>query len=414
MPSDNPLCLTNANVIDVEHGTILADRAVVIRDGVVEEIAETAPRGGAVTTLDLRGRYVVPGLIDCHCHALLTESDLAAQIVRSPQYVMAKAYGILNGMLMRGFTTIRDCGGADFGLARAVEEGLVAGPRVLYCGKALSQTGGHGDYRSAGTYFDDQSYWAPRISRVADGADALRRAARDEIRKGAHHIKIMAGGGIASPTDRIDSDQYSEEEISAVVEEAAMANLHVSAHTYCSRSVVRAVRCGVRTLEHCTRVDDDALCAIRDAGAFMVPTLIVFKALAEDGRRDGLPAALVEKVGSNLAAGTDAVERARRLGVPMAYGSDLLGTMHPRQLEEFELRAEVVPAPDLLRSATTVGARLLGRERELGQVAPGFRADLLVTDGNPLEDIRVLTQPETRLKAILKDGAIVRNALADA
>ena len=327
---------------------------------------------------------------------------------------MAKAYSVMQGMLLRGFTTVRDGGGADFGLARAVEEGLVPGPRIVYGGKALSQTGGHGDFRSAGGYFDDQSYWAPRISRLADGVDDVRKAARDEIRKGAYHIKIMAGGGIASPTDRIDSDQYSIEEISAVVEEARMANIYVIAHAYCSRTIRRAVACGVRSIEHCAMADDDALAAIREAGAFMVPTLVIFKAFAEDGVADGLPESLVRKIGSSLELGIDAVERAHRLDVPMAYGSDLLGKMHSRQLEEFELRADVVPAPDLLRTATMIGARLINREHDLGKVEAGFCADLLVVDDNPLNDIRVLTKPETKLKAVVKDGVFFKNELTAA
>ena len=262
--------LKNANIVDVETGTVRPDRDILVRDGMIAEIDGAHPAGSGVPTYDARGRFVLPGLIDCHCHVLQGSSNLAGQTVLSPQYVMAKAYRIMQDMLLRGFTTIRDCGGADFGLARAVEEGLIPGPRIVYGGKALSQTGGHGDFRPAGGYFDDQSYWAPRISRVADGVDEVRKAARDEIRKGAHHIKMMAGGGIASPTDRIDSDQYSIEEISAVVEEARMANIYVIAHAYCSRTIQRAVGCGVRSIEHCAMADEDALVAIREADAFMV------------------------------------------------------------------------------------------------------------------------------------------------
>lgn len=410
MSADASFYLINANVVDVDRGTVLADRVVLVRDGVIAEIDAERPRGG-LPAFDAGGRFALPGLIDCHCHATQATTNLAAQVIQSPQYVMSKAYRILGGMLTRGFTTIRDCGGADFGLARAVEEGLVSGPRILYCGKALTQTGGHGDYRPGGSYHDDQSYWAPRISRLADGVNEVRQAARDEVRKGAHHIKLMAGGGIASPTDRIDSDQFSIEEIGAAVEEASMANLYVSAHTYCSRSILRAVRCGVRSLEHCNYASDEALLAIRDSGGFMVPTLIVFRALADDGVRDGLPADLVHKVGSSLDQGIGAVERAHRLGVPMAYGSDLLGAMHPRQLEEFELRADVVPAADLLRAATCTAAQLINRDGELGRVAAGYRADMLVVDDNPLDDIRVLTRPETQLKAVLKDGHFFKNEL---
>jgi imidazolonepropionase-like amidohydrolase len=400
--------LENANVVDVAAGELLPDRAVVIEEGRIREVG-TATSGSNATRIDLRGLTVIPGLIDCHCHVLQSTSNLALLAAESPLYAAARAFEIMRGMLLRGFTTVRDVGGADFGIAKAVEEGRVEGPRVIYGGKALTQTGGHGDYRSGGQYAEDSSYWVPRISRLCDGIADLRRAVRDEVRKGAHHIKIMANGGVASPTDRITSDQYSEEEIRAVVDEAEMAGLYVCSHTYTARSIQRAVRCGVRSIEHGNLADDETLTLMKQAGAYLVPTLIIFKALAEEGVADGLPAHLVGKLGDMAERGAEVVEKAHRLGIPMAFGSDLIGAMHRRQSEEFDLRADLLPAADLLRHATLGGATLIRRDDELGRVAEGYVADLIAVDGNPLEDIRLLADPERRFRLIMQGGRVVKN-----
>lgn len=405
------ICLTNANVLDVAEGRILGGRTVHLEQGRIAAVAEEKPISSAEHVVDLKGLTLIPGLIDCHCHVLQSTSNLAALAAESPLYAAARAFEIMKGMLMRGFTTIRDVGGADFGIAKAVEEGRVQGPRIFYGGKALTATGGHGDYRSAGQYAQDESYWVPRISRLCEGVASLRTAVRDEVRKGAHHIKIMANGGVASPTDRITSDQYSEEEIRAVVDEAEMAGLYVCSHTYTARSIIRAVRSGVRSIEHGNLADDETLDLMKKAGSFLVPTLTIFRSLAEEGVADGLPAELTGKLGDMFERGMGVVEKAHRLGIPMAFGSDLIGAMHRRQSEEFELRADIVPAADLLRSATLTGAQLLRQEQELGQVAPGFLADLIAVDGNPLDDIRVLADPDRRFKLIVKNGAVVKNTL---
>jgi imidazolonepropionase-like amidohydrolase len=401
--------LENATLLDVDAGELKPDRRIVLENGTIAEVGAGPLRDSNARRIDLKGLTLMPGLIDCHCHVLQSSSNLAAACVESPLYAAARAFEIMRGMLHRGFTTVRDAGGADFGIARAVAEGRVEGPRIVYCGKALTATGGHGDYRSGGQYHEDTSYWVPRISRVCDGISELRRAVRDEVRKGAHHIKIMANGGVASPTDRITSDQYSEEEIAAVVDEAEMAGLYVSAHTYTARSIQRAVRNGVRSVEHGNLADAETLQLIKQKGAYLVPTLIIFKALAEEGVADGLPQELAGKLGDMAQRGMGVVEAAHRAGIPMAYGTDLIGAMHRRQSEEFELRADLVPAADLLRSVTVTGAALIRRENELGRVRNGYAADLIAVDGNPLEDIRLLAKPEQNIKLIIKGGAVVKD-----
>jgi imidazolonepropionase-like amidohydrolase len=399
--------IENAAVLDVDAGEIVGERCVVIENGAIREINEEPARIAGAQVIDLRGLIVMPGLIDCHTHAMQSTSNLALLSYESPFYAAGRAFQILRGMLDRGFTTIRDCGGADFGLAKAVREGTVPGPQIIYGGKALTTTGGHGDYRAMGQYADEDSYWTPKISRRAEGVDGLRRAIRDEVRKGAHHIKIMANGGVASPTDRITSDQYSEEEIRAAVDEAQMADLYVVAHTYTARSIERAVRCGVRSVEHGNLADQATLDLMKARGAYLVPTLAIFRSLAEEGVSDGLAPELIGKLGTMLEDGQRVIELAYRTGVPMAYGTDLIGSGHRRQLEEFALRADIVPAADLLRSATVVGAALIRKATELGRIAPGYRADLIAVAGNPLEDIRVLADP-TNLRFVMKEGRVFR------
>lgn len=245
------------------------------------------------------------------------------------------------------------------------------------------------------------------ISRVADGVDGVRRAARDELRKGADQIKIMASGGVASPTDRIDSTQYSIAEIAAAVEEAAAANRYVGAHAYTARAINRALRAGVRSIEHGNLLDEESLALLREHDAFLVPTLVTYWALQREGREHGLSETSWAKVDAVLHRGLDALRHAHGAGVSIVFGSDLLGGMHKYQNEEFRLRAQVQPVLDVVRSATTTAAALLGRSGTLGIVAPGAVADLLVLDADPLADVGVLADIGRHLDLVVQGGAVV-------
>ncbi|NUW41944.1 metal-dependent hydrolase family protein [Nonomuraea rhodomycinica] len=375
-------------------------------------IAETgrglrAPDGARV--LDLAGARVVPGLIDAHVHVTASTADLGALPSMSPAYVAAHSARTMGGMLDRGFTTVRDASGADYGLADAQAEGLIRGPRLLFCGRALSQTGGHGDLRGRGQSSTDDHPCCAGVGRVADGVDAVRAAARDELRKGAHHLKVMASGGVASPTDRIDSTQYSMDELRAVVEEAEAANRYVAAHAYTARAVNRALEAGVRSVEHGNLIDDSSVELFLRHEAFLVPTLVTYWALKEEGRAFGLPEGSWRKVDEVLDAGLRALERAHRAGVRLAFGTDLLGGMHRHQSHEFRLRGEVQRPLDVLRAATTGAAELVGMAGEIGTLSVGARADLLVLDGDPLRDLGVLAEPK-HLRHVVQDGRVVAPA----
>lgn len=398
--------LTGARFLDVEAG-IWRTGDIRVAGGTIAEISEPGSRSTPNTAdrVDLTGKYVLPGLIDCHVHVMAVTANLS-QLMDSPSsYVVLGAARLMGDMLDRGFTTVRDMAGADFGLHQAQREGLVRAPKVFFGGKALSQTGGHGDDRAPGRTVSPDHLCCPTLGRVADGVDEVRHAARDELRKGAHHLKIMVSGGVASPTDRIDSTQYSLDEIRAVVEEAAAAGRYVAAHAYTPQAIRRAVESGVRTIEHANLIDQATVDLVKQHDAFVTMNLVTYRALSEEGAEQGLPAASVAKVDAVLEGGIRALQLLHTTGVNPAYGSDLLGGMQRHQAREFAIRAEYQPSIDVIRAATTVAAAVLQREDELGQIIPGAAADLLVLDEDPVQDISVLA--DSRIAAVLQDGKTV-------
>lgn len=398
------LVVRHVAVVDPVTERVGTERFIRITDGRIAEIGADAPGAAAADELDGSGLHAVPGLIDCHVHINAVTADLGRVAETSPAYVAAQASRLLREMLGRGFTSVRDAGGADFGLAAAVTDGLFTGPRIFFGGKALSPTGGHGDLRPAGRDVHDPHYAIPVLGRLCDGVSEVRRAARDEIRRGAHHIKIMLSGGCASPTDRIDSLQFSDEEVAAIVAEAEAANIYCAGHAYTARAVNRALRLGVRTIEHGNLLDQTSVELFLAKDAFYVPTLVTYAALLDDSRRLGFTEAQYEKVVQVAESGNQALALADAAGVKIAYGSDLLGAMHARQSEEFALRAKVVSPGAVLRSATTVAAELVNQVGEIGALAPGARGDVVLTRGNPLADITVLAQPESGVAAVIQDG----------
>jgi len=324
--------------------------------------------------------------------------------------VAARSSELLAAMLLRGFTTVRDCGGADFGLAQAVEEGYLVGPRLLFSGHAISQTGGHGDMRGPGENLE-QCLCCAGLGRVVDGVSEVRRACRDEIRKGAHFIKIMAAGGVSSPTDRITSTQFSEEEMVAAVQEAEAAETYVAAHVYTARAANRALKCGVRSIEHGNLIDDSTMDLLLEKDAFLVPTMSTHEMLAVEGVAAGMPKEMCDKVFDVVEAAKVTHAKAHKRGVKMVYGTDLLGIMQRHQLKEFEIRGAFQTPAEIVRSATATAADLFNMTGEIGEAVEGARADLIAVAGNPLEDNRVLQNPEENLKLVVKDGRIFKDAV---
>ena len=401
----------HADILDPAAGRLLKDRFVLVDGQTIREVSEQPPAAAGARVIDASGKVLMPGLIDCHVHCLASQVHLGRLAHLPNVLAVLRAVPLLRGMLERGFTTVRDAGGADYSLAEATRSGVIEGPRIFPSGRALSQTGGHGDFRERNDVIEPCACTAKigAISRVVDGVDAVRRAVREEIQKGATQIKIMASGGVASPNDPIHFLGYSEDEIRAAVEEATNAGTYVMAHAYTGRAIARAVRCGVRTIEHGNLVDADAARTMADHGAIAVPTLATYEALAAEGAALGFPPEAVAKIEAVRGDGLRSLEVFARAGVRMAYGTDLLGESQRLQSDEFALRARVLGAAEAIRAATTHAAFLLNMEGRLGTVAAGAIADLLLIDGNPLENIDLLRGQGGSIQLMMKDGRILKD-----
>jgi imidazolonepropionase-like amidohydrolase len=404
------IILANCALLDGTRGERREDHHVLIEDGRIREVADQPLASVAAETIDLKGRTLMPGLIDAHVHVLAVDAALARLAEQPLTLVTMQAARVLEGMLRRGFTTVRDAGGADGGLAEAVAQGLVPGPRLFPSGQALSQTGGHGDLRPRTRSVTSCACceYGAGLARIADGVAECRRAARDELRKGATQIKIMASGGVASPHDPVSNLQYSGEEMRAIVEEAHGWHTYVMAHAYTPEAIRRAVDNGVRSIEHANLIDRETAEHLAAAGGFAVPTLVTYDSLHRFGRELGFPEVSLGKLADVREAGLRSLEILMAAGVPIGYGTDLLGPMHKHQTREFVIRAEAMAPFEIIRSATTVNAALLNREGELGVVAPGARADLIAVDGDPLADIALLDGDGSHLAMIMKDGAFYK------
>jgi imidazolonepropionase-like amidohydrolase len=407
------IILANCTLLDMTTPTLRASRYVVIEGERIHEIADTPIRASDAVVLDVRGKTLMPGLIDAHVHLIATSLNLGQLALEPMSLTTARARLIAEGMLQRGFTSIRDAGGADWGLAAAIAYGLIDGPRVFYSGRALSQTGGHGDFRPR-TWEGDSCaccVTSAPFAAVVDGVDAIRKAAREELRRGASQIKIMASGGVASPTDPVWNVQYSGDEIRAVVWEAKSWHTYVMAHAYTPEAIERCVRYGVRSIEHGNLLDQPTARLMAETGTFLVPTLVTYEALYAEGKQWGLPQASIDKIQGVRQAGQHSLELARAAGVKLGFGTDLLGETHHYQSREFSLRAEVLSPFEVLQSATVINAELLQRSGELGVIAPGALADLLVVDGNPLDDLSLLQDQGQHLLLIMKGGKVYKNVL---
>ena len=360
---------------------------------------EGPPPDGA-RVINAKGRLVTPGLIDAHFHAYTVSVDLLEVQALPTSYVATKAARRLEAALRRGFTTVRDVAGGDIGLRMAIEERLIDGPRYFFTGPGLTQTGGHGDARPGHLAIDVLGH---HVGEIADGVDALLRAVRERFRTGAHAIKIFTSGGVASPTDPLRSRQYSAEEVRAVCGEASRRDSYVAAHAYSAEAITHSVTNGVRTIEHGNLLDQQTAELMAGQGAYLVPTLIAYDAMRRRGPGLGLSPVSERKNIEVLEAGLSSIGIARRAGVRIGLGTDLVGDLEDEQLLEFRNRCEVDTVGDVLRSATSVNASIL-RRPDLGVIREGAVADLVVLAGNPFEQTDVLWSPE---RMVIRSGTVV-------
>ena len=402
------LILDNATLIDLDSGEPRPGHFVTIEGDSIVAVEDRRPQSASADRIDLAGKCLLPGLIDAHFHATLTDTN-PANLRDVPTTLMtARAANLLRGALDRGFTTVRDMGGADWGLRTAVAEGSIVGPRVYIAGRALSQTGGHGDLRrrvETETFCNCTNALA-HMSVVADGKAGVQVATREQLRQGVDHIKVFLSGGVVSPSDPLASAQYTDEELAAIVHEAWSWNTYVAAHAYTAAAITRAAKAGVRTIEHGNLIDSAAAQRLAAGGGFLVPTLVTYEVMRREAPRAKLPAFSVAKLETVLAAGLESIQIALDAGVRLGFGTDLLGEFHTYQAEELQIRARVQEPRAVLDSATRVNAEILGQTGRLGVIAPGALADLIAVEGNPLKDLTLLQEQGRHLQLIVKNGVI--------
>jgi len=397
---------------------------VTLRDGRIVQISEgpnetvTGAVMGAVTgdpnptrEIDASSLTLLPGLIDAHFHPVSASFDISAVDRSHPSLRALDARQHLESALMRGFTTVRDAGGGDIGLVRATELGLIRGPRLLIAGKALSQTGGHGDMRPADAVPVCSCGYSGALSAVVDGPDQMRHAVREQLRQGASQIKLFVSGGVLSPTDPLWMNQFTDEEIRAAVDEAETRRTYVMAHAHTADAVLRCIRNGVRSIEHGTLMNRESADAVAAAGAFVVPTLAVVDALRQDSAR--LPPGAGEKLAMIADQNAESLEICIAAGVKLGLGTDLFGPLRDRQAHEFAVRGRVQSAADIIHSATRVNAELINMAGQIGTIAPGACADIIGVDGDPFSDLSVLGEPERHLKLVIRGGEVVLNRLRE-
>jgi imidazolonepropionase-like amidohydrolase len=398
----------NGTVLDTATMTYTDDQVVVIDDGVIVDLADSYA-GDADIDIDAAGRFVMPGLIDGHVHFRLATLNFRALVQWSEVQFGINMARLAAETVERGFTTVRDLGGDVNGLMRSIADGHARGPRIVRAGLMLTQTGGHGDIRSGeievascGCVLDTSI-----MSIVADGPDAVRKAARHLLRDGSDFIKIHVSGGVASPADPLESVQYTSEEIRIIVTEAEHRGTYVAAHAYTPEAIAMAVDAGVHSIEHGNLIDDCAAALIAEAGAVVVPTLVTYQAMHDVGRQLGLPEANLAKNAVVLDSGLESLERLHRAGATLGFGTDLIGETQNRQNDELAIRAQVQPAVDILRSMWTVNAQLCHLEGRIGVLRPGAYGDVVISHVDPLDDINAFARHDTALSHVIQNGKVV-------
>ena len=296
--------------------------------------------------IDCGGRTLMPGLIDSHVHVTLSEVNIRFLEAVPLTLMTARAARLMLGMLNRGFTSVRDTGGADWGLKTAVEQGDIPGPRLFIAGAAIGPTGGHSDPRRR-TDFGMRCHCCNAMRfgmRTSDGVSEVRKSTREQMRQGADHIKIMMSGGVASPYDPLDSLQFSPGEVAAAVEEAHAFGRYVCAHAYTPEAITRAAHGGVRTIEHGNLIDDASAKLMAEKGMFLIANLVTYYAMRERAAEFGMSSDMLAKNDLVIDGGLRSLEICKRAGVPVAYGTDLLGALQVEQSREFMIRSEVMSA----------------------------------------------------------------------
>jgi len=398
---------------------------VLVVDNLISRTGRNIDAPSDATIIDGNGKALIPGLSDAHVHLALTLGMKTLRNDASWMYTSIRAAKAAENFLMLGFTTVRDLGGPVFGLKKAVDEGLVPGPRIYPSGAFISQTSGHGDLRNPN---EPNPYWSDAAlhpmdaqgwSFVVDGVPEVLKASRENLKNGATQLKVMAGGGVGSDFDPIHSVQFTPDELEAAVQAAADWDTYVTVHIYNAEGIKRALNAGVKCIDHGHLIDEEAMKLLKEKDAWLVPQS--YWSLRPDSAIAKLPPLRAKKMMQVKAGALVEMELAKKYNVNLAYGTDAFGAVgsESRALAEFTSRVRWFSPLEVLKQATSNNARLFAMsgkinpytEGKLGVIEAGAYADLLIYDGNPLEDIGIITNPTETLKFIMKDGQIFKNEL---
>lgn len=428
--SQSSILIKNVNVWDGTSNQLNKNVSVLIKENLIAAISKNISVPEGATVIDGKGQTLIPGLSDAHVHLSATMSDNETRNEAHWMYTSIRTAISTENFLMMGFTTVRDLGGPVFGIKRAVDEGLVKGPRIYPSGAYISQTSGHGDFRGANepsvqlsggqmTASDAALGWAF----VVDGVPEVLKASRENLRQGATQLKVMAGGGISSDFDPIHSVQFTSEELRAAVQAAEDWDTYVAVHIYESRGAIRSLNAGVKCLDHGHLLNEEAIKLIKEKDAWLVPQAFWTETPASFWvpGSDVIPDALNKKIQPVLKGTNTVFELAKKYNINIGFGSDAYGDLgyETWALTEFTSRAKWFSPLEILKQATSENARLFSlsgkinpyNEAKLGVIEVGAYADLLIYDGNPIKDILIVAQPEKHLKLIMKDGEIYKNEL---
>jgi imidazolonepropionase-like amidohydrolase len=415
----------NVRVFDGRSDRLLPAQNVLVVGNRIQAISVapiTPPAGSPLTRIAGGGRTLMPGLIDAHTHIALSTIPLAVGLSADPNYVQMRAVKAADEMLMRGFTAIREVAGNTFGLKRAIDEGHLRGPRIWPSGASISQTSGHGDYRSPWHDLpraDGTVHWTERTGHasLADGPDEVTRRVREQLMRGASHIKLMAGGGVASDFDPLDVTQYSEAEFAAAVRAAENWGTYVTVHAYTPDAIQVAIRAGVRSLEHGNLIDDATARLVAERGVWWC----IQPFLDDEDAIQFARGSVNWLKQQTMTAGTDrAYELAKKHKVKTAFGTDTLfdAKLATRQGAQLAKLARWYPPAEVLKIATGNNGELLQLSGlrspypgKIGVVEPEALADLLLVDGDPIANLDLIKDPEKNFVVIMKDGKVYKQTL---
>ncbi|MBK5097194.1 MAG: amidohydrolase family protein [Gemmatimonadetes bacterium] len=420
--------ITNVNVFDGYSESLQNGMNVLVEGNLIKTVSSSAISAPGATVIDGGGRTLMPGLIEAHSHLAIHGDLFQIRNDLNWMYLGAKSGAEATHMLMRGFTTARDAGGPTNGLRKVIDAGHVVGPRIYAAGPPVSQTGGHFDIRGLNEpnyYFlgvpDAKQF--TEYAYLADGVPEVQKATREVFRKGSSHVKIMAGGGVATVYDPLDGLQFTPEEIRAIVVEAEKVGSYAMAHIYTPEAIRIALEAGVKSIDHGMLIDDKTMALLKEKDAFLVPSLAVGLFTPEE-LAFAWPTPETKAKGARIIAGMEnEVILAKKHGVKIGFGTDFFGPTNDAfamQSLEFEARAKYFTPIEILRQVTSTNAALVAMSGPmmnpylsgpLGVIQEGAYADILIVDGNPLEDILLLGDPAKNLSVIMKDGVIYKNTL---